>query len=118
MSTYKGKAKFENFLILLDSGCSSKIVMRRQIETFHPKKYDVMQWHIQVGNITTNLKVRIYFNLTELSTAKIVTWNFHVGDSSRVRYDMILGIDILAVLGLILRLSENIIEAGDITLKG
>ena len=34
-----------------------------------------MQLHTQAGNITTNLKVKIDFTLTELSATKTVTWN-------------------------------------------
>ena len=45
MNNRKDKAKFKNFQILLDNGCSSKIVMGRLVEKLHPKKYDVMQWH-------------------------------------------------------------------------
>ena len=34
----------------------------------NPIKYYVMQWHMQLGHITTNLKVKIYFTLPELRT--------------------------------------------------
>ena len=54
-----------------------------------------MQWHTQEGNITTNLKVKIYLNLPKLRATKIVTWNCHVDESAKGRYDMILGIYIL-----------------------
>ena len=54
-----------------------------------------MQRHTQAGKITTNLKVIIDFNLTELSATKIVIWNCHVDESTDGRYDMILGGDIL-----------------------
>ena len=50
-----------------------------------------MQWSTQTGNITTNIKVKVYFNLPALSTTNVVTWNFHVDDSAKGRYDMILG---------------------------
>ena len=50
-----------------------------------------MQWHTQVGKITTNIKVKIGFTLSEPSVPKIVTWSFHVDDSAKVRYDMIIG---------------------------
>ena len=39
MNTRKGKAKFKNSYILLDSGCISTIVMRRLIRKLHPEKY-------------------------------------------------------------------------------
>ena len=57
-----------------------------------------MQCHTQAGNITTNLKVKLYFTLPELITAKIVMWNCHVDDSAKGRNDMILGRDILTYI--------------------
>ena len=50
-----------------------------------------MQWHTQAGSITKNMKVKIYFTLPKLSSTKIVTWNCHVDESAKVRYDTILG---------------------------
>ena len=87
MNTQKGKDRFKNFQILLNSGCSSTIVMVRIIKKLHPKEDTVVQWHMQAGSITTNLKVNIDFTLTELSATKIVTWNYHVVTS--LRADMI-----------------------------
>ena len=60
----------------------------------------MMQWHTQAGSITTNLEVKTYFNLPKLSTKTIVTWNCHVNDSTKSIYNMILGRDIFAALGL------------------
>ena len=71
----------------------------------------MLQWHIQVGSITTNLKVKIYFTLSGLSAAKIVMWNFHVNEFSKGRYDMILGRYILKDLILNLKSSDHVIEA-------
>ena len=45
MNTRKGKAKFKDFRILLDSGYSSTIVMGRIVEKLHPDEYAMMQWH-------------------------------------------------------------------------
>ena len=42
-------------------------------------------------NITTNLRVEVYFTLPEISVTKIVTWEYNVDDSTRCRYDIILG---------------------------
>ena len=70
MNTRKGKANFKNFRILLDSGFSSSILMRILIDNFNLKKDVVMQWHPQAVNITTNLNVKIYFALPELSATK------------------------------------------------
>ena len=60
-----------------------------------PWKYDVMQWHLQAGNITTDLKVKVDFTLPALSATNFVTWRCHVDDSAKGGYDMILGRDLL-----------------------
>ena len=83
--------------------------MKRLIEIPNPKRDDVMQWHTQAGNINTYLKVKIDFTLPKLSAMKIVTWNWHVDDSDKVRYDMILGRDSLTGLVLNLKLSDHVI---------
>ena len=48
-----------------------------------------MQWHMQAGNITTNLKVKLDLTLTALIAMNVVTWKCHVDDSAKGRYDMI-----------------------------
>ena len=50
-----------------------------------------MQWHMQAGNITTNFKAKVYFTLPTLSTTNDFTWKWHVDESAKGRYDMILG---------------------------
>ena len=65
-----------------------------------------MQWNKQVGNITTSIKVKVDFTLTELSATDVVTWSFHVDDFAKGRYNMILGQDLLTELGLNLKLQQ------------
>ena len=77
-----------------------------------------MQWHIQAGKTTTNLKVEIDFTLPELRATKIVTWNWHVDDSAKIRYDMILGRDLLTVLVLNIYLSYPVTKSYDGPFKG
>ena len=55
----------------------------------------MIQWHTEAGNITSILRVKIDFTLAELSATKIATWNCHVNESDKGRYDKILGRDIL-----------------------
>ena len=83
MNTQKGRVKFKNFIILLDSGYSFIIVMGRLIKQLTPKEYAVMQWNIQSGSITINLKVKIDFTLPKLSATKIMTWDIHGDDFLR-----------------------------------
>ena len=97
----KASVKFCDFILFLRIAC----LTARKLMQFHkcngkannkkcPKKDAVMQWHIQAGGITANLKVKIYFTLPELSLTKTMTWIFHVDDSSKGIYDMILGRDL------------------------
>ena len=55
--------------------------MGKLVEKPHPYKYAMMQWHIKVGNITTNLKVKVDFTLPVLSTTDVVTWKCHMYES-------------------------------------
>ena len=95
MNTIKGKAKLKFFCILLDSVFSSMIVMGRLVEKLYPEKDAPMQWHTQAGNITTDIKVTVDFTLTALRETNIVMWKYHVDDSAKGRYGMILGWDLL-----------------------
>ena len=61
MNTRKGRAKFKNFRILLDSECSTTIVMGRLVRKVTPKEDVGMKLHTQAGSITTNIKLRIDF---------------------------------------------------------
>ena len=68
-----------------------------------------MQLHMQYGNITTNIKVQMDFTLHEIRATKTVTWNYHVYESVKVRYDMILRIYLLIELRLNLKSSYHVI---------
>ena len=59
--------------------------MRRLVEKINPDKYAVMQWHMQAGNITTNIKVKVYLTLPKLSETNVVMWKCHVDDSAKGR---------------------------------
>ena len=87
--------------------------MVRIVEKLHPGKDAVMQWHMQAGNITTNLKVNIDFTLPAISATNFVTWKFHVNDCTKGGCDMILGLYLLTELGLNFKLSDHSIESDD-----
>ena len=55
----------------------------------------MVQLNTQSGNITTNPKARVDFTLSAFSATNVVTWNCHVDDSAKGRYNIILGSDIL-----------------------
>ena len=51
----------------------------------------MIKWNTQALKITTNMKVKIDFTLPELSATKIMMWNCHVDESTKDRYETILG---------------------------
>ena len=65
--------------------------MRRRVQKLCPEKDAVMQWQTQSGKITTNLKVNVDFTLPALSATNFLTWNCHMDECTKGRYDMILG---------------------------
>ena len=77
-----------------------------------------MKCHTKVGNITTNIKVKVDFTLPILSATYFVTWNCHVDDSAKVRYDMILGRVLLIEFEFNSKLSDHIIESNSWPFKG
>ena len=91
----KVRARFKSFQILLDSGCNFTILIVFLVEKLNPDKYTVMQWYAKAGHITTNSKVKVDFTLPELRAKNVVAWKCHVYEYAKVRYDMILGRDIL-----------------------
>ena len=58
----------------------------------------MMQWHMQAGTTTTNLKVKFGFILPVLKTMDVGTWKCHKDDSDKGGYDIILGRDLLSEL--------------------
>ena len=84
----------------------------------HPGKFYVVQCHTQAGNITNNIKVKVYFNLPALSAKNFLMSKYHVDDSVKGRYDIIIGQYILTELGLNLILYEHVIEKYDGPFKG
>ena len=73
---------------------------------------------MQDGKITTNIEVIVDFTLPALNATNTVTWKYHVYDSNKGRWDMILGKYLLTELGLNLKLSEQVIKADDGPFKG
>ena len=88
MNTRQYRSRFKNFRILLDSGCSSKIVIGRLVNKLGLEKDSLVQWNTQAGNITTNLKVDVYFTLPVLRSTYVVTWKCKMDESTEGRYNM------------------------------
>ena len=75
-------------------------------------------WETQAGKFMTSQKANTYLCLTEFSTTKIVSLKCHINSSTNIRYDIILGRDLLTATGIYLKFSEHIIMGGDGTYAG
>ena len=109
MNTRRGRSKFKNFLILLDSGCISTIAMVRLFVKIHPEN---MLWCSDTRNLLISLlilRLKCISTLPTLSATNVVTWKCHVGESDKGSYDIILGRYLLTKLGSDLNLSDHII---------
>ena len=65
MNTHRVKAQLKNFWIWWDSRCRYMVEMTRLIKNIKPKEGAVIQWKIQVGNNSADLKVKLDLTLTE-----------------------------------------------------
>ena len=70
-------------------------------------------WKNQIAGKFTTSKVNAYFCIPEFSAAKVITWKFHMDESTNGRYYMILGRDLLTALVLDLKFSKNVIICGE-----
>ena len=64
------------------------------------------------------IKVKVDFTLPVLSATNVVTWNCHVDDSAKGRYDIIFGRVLLIYLGLNFKPSEHVIGSNKGPFKG
>ena len=96
----------------MNSGSSSTIVIGKLTSKLKSKEIVENTWETLARKFTSSEKVHVDFFLPEFSATKILTWKCHVDKSTIGRYDMILGRDLLTVLGLDLKFSENVIHGG------
>ena len=113
MNTCSGKSRFRKIQILLYSSRRSIIVMNNLISKLKCKDSTTTKWRTQAGNFTTNKMATVDFCLPKFSATKTVTWKCHVDESTEIRYNIILGRDILTALGLDLKSPKHVIIGGD-----
>lgn len=102
--------------VLLDSGASGCMVDKRFCSGIPRTTGQTTTWHTAAGTLTTVGTSYLQFKLPELDPTSVVKWHFHVCDMSKIRYDMILGGDMLRELGIDLKYSSNQITWGHATI--
>ena len=70
-------------------------------------------WQFQSRIFTTNLMAIVNLCLPKISATKIVTWECHIDCPIEIRYNMIIGKDLLNEMGLHLKFSEHVIIGYD-----
>ena len=75
-------------------------------------------WETQYGKFFISKKAYIDFCLSDFSATNTVIWKHSVDKSTNVRYDMILGRDLLTSLGLDLKVSKHIMIVSEVTYVG
>ena len=63
-------------------------------------------WDTAAGKMTTTKKAKVKFCLSEFDERKEITWNFHI-TNSHLRYDMIIGRDIMNEHGKYINFKEG-----------
>jgi hypothetical protein len=67
-------------------------------------------WNTAAGQISMNEKCKLRFALPEFFPTKSIEWEMHVGTLENVRYDMIIGNDMLEYLKIDIKYSTATIE--------
>jgi transposase InsO family protein len=96
---------------LLDTGTSATIILREYVAKGKKKGFkepQLTKWSTMGGVFTTKRKALLEFKLPEFSTNKTVEWVCHVDETTtpeKAQYDMIVGTDLMTVMGLDIQFS-------------
>ena len=88
--------------ILLDTGCGGTLINKDLATKLKTKTCATATWSTKAGSFTTSNKVQCNFTLPEFHEGRDICWNMYVdeSDSKLCNYDMIIGRDLLQVLGM------------------
>ena len=100
---------------LLDTGTSSTMILRDFVPNDQMGKYKRKQtsWSTLGGNFRTKRKAIVEFKFPELDMKKSITWKPHVDETHSpqdMRYDMIIGMDLMAEIGIFVDTAEKCVE--------
>jgi hypothetical protein len=103
---------------LLDTGTSSTMILRDFVPNGQMGKFKRKQtsWSTLGGNFQTRRKAIIDFKFPELDMKKSITWNPHVDEAHSpkdMRYDMIIGMDLMTEIGIFVDTAERCVVWGD-----
>ena len=111
--TKKGSFKKANLKfarILLDTGCAATLVNKKYVKKLKTKPTKEVNWQTKSGMFKTSRKVKLNFILPEFHENCDIIWEMFVNkaDDSANLYDMIIGRDLLAELGINFLFNEKL----------
>ena len=96
----------EGLRVLLDTGCSDSLLLAEYVKKNKKIKKD-SKYATGGGTVKTRYETKVNFSLPEFSDKKVVTWKFKVFESTTLGYDMVIGRDIMAELGIDLSFNKK-----------
>ena len=111
LNTSLGKPKPVTIRALLDSGASETLITSRFVKKLRTKRVSqgTTTWSTPAGELKTSRKAKVQFTIPELQEKRLLEWNVHVAEDMGA-YDMIIGRDIMAFLGIDIRFSSRIVQ--------
>ena len=100
---------------LLDSGCSKSIILRRFVSRRQLTNRDQrsVTYNTYGGKFRTKSSASVGLKLIEFSNSKTIKWKFQVDEyhhHEEVPYDISIGSDLMAQIGLDIKYSSRTIE--------
>ena len=95
--------------ILLDSGSSDTLINHNLVSNFRKQTSQPAKWKTAVGTLNTTKIVKTLFTLPEFYEQKVIQTKAYVF-TTKIRYDMIIGRDLLHKLGIVLDFDHNTIH--------
>ena len=107
--------------ILLDTGSSKTLVKRNVIDTAYFEKHKTLStthWRTNAGLFTTQNKLPITFSMPTFAPRKEITWIAQVDESIKSfhGFDLIIGRDLLNILGMDIKFSTKTLVWDDIAI--
>ncbi len=106
------KSKVKILQVLFDSGCTVTIVNREFCKKLRITNKKDLSWTTKAGTFKTKGSCKIQLCLPELHTDRIIEYQAHVDDTpiDKVKYDLIIGRDLMKEVGIDLLFSEEAIK--------
>ena len=94
---------------MLDSGSSSTLIGQKFAKNLHFIPSEPTRWKTSAGTFSTHQKALVQFSLPELHSKRTILQPMHV-TTAPMGYDVIIGRDIMDLLGIDLQFSTKTIK--------